>query len=109
MVGPTLRISGSFHGPLSERIHPPSSAHLHLPPKNSGNSLTKKTQWKLRLKDGQRNTRSVKIKNQFQIICQMTKPDTDIFNAFMNSPFVNYFKQLTIVLVAKNLIIYKLI
>jgi hypothetical protein len=40
---------------------------------------------------------------------EMRKPDTKIHNVFMNSPCINYFKQLTIILVAKNLHIYKLI
>lgn len=38
----TFNISGSFHGPLSERIQPPSQ--LQVPPKNSGNSLPKQNQ-----------------------------------------------------------------
>lgn len=35
----TFIISGSFHGPLSERIQPPLSAQVQVPPKNSGSSL----------------------------------------------------------------------
>jgi hypothetical protein len=34
-------MSGSFHGPLSERIQPPLSAQVQVPPKISGNSLVK--------------------------------------------------------------------
>uniref|UniRef100_A0A7C8ZU27 Uncharacterized protein n=1 Tax=Opuntia streptacantha TaxID=393608 RepID=A0A7C8ZU27_OPUST len=32
-------ISGSFQGPLSERIQPPLSRQVQVPPKNSGSSL----------------------------------------------------------------------
>ena len=32
-------IWGSFQGPLSEFMHPPSSVHIHVPPKNSGKLL----------------------------------------------------------------------
>ena len=39
----TLKISGSFHGPLSERMQPPLSAQVQVPPRNSGNSLMNKT------------------------------------------------------------------
>jgi len=35
----TLKISGSFHGPLSERMQPPLSTQVQVPPRNSGNSL----------------------------------------------------------------------
>ena len=35
----TVIIDCSFQGPLSERIQPPWSAQVHVPPKNSGNSL----------------------------------------------------------------------
>ena len=37
----TFKMSGSFHGPLSERIQPPLSAQVQVPPKISGNSLVK--------------------------------------------------------------------
>lgn len=35
----TFMISGSCHGPLSERMQPPLSAQVHVPPKNDGSSL----------------------------------------------------------------------
>jgi hypothetical protein len=35
----TFIMLGSFQGPLSDLWQPPYSSHLHLPPKNSGNSL----------------------------------------------------------------------
>lgn len=35
----TFRISGFFQGPLSERIQPPWSAQVQVPPRNSGSSL----------------------------------------------------------------------
>lgn len=40
----TFSISGFFHGPLSERRQPPWSAHVHVPPKNSGNWLNRPTE-----------------------------------------------------------------
>jgi len=40
----TFNISGSVHGPLSERKQPPLSAQVQVPPKNSGNSLPKQNQ-----------------------------------------------------------------
>ena len=40
----TFSISGSFQGPLSERIHPPCSAQVQVPPRKSGNSLVQKQQ-----------------------------------------------------------------
>uniref|UniRef100_A0A7C8ZUE5 Uncharacterized protein n=1 Tax=Opuntia streptacantha TaxID=393608 RepID=A0A7C8ZUE5_OPUST len=36
-------MSGSFQGPLSEFMQPPLSAHVHVPPKNSGSSLASMT------------------------------------------------------------------
>lgn len=37
----TFNILGSLHGPRSDLRHPPCSAHVQLPPRNSGNSLEK--------------------------------------------------------------------
>jgi len=38
----TFKISGSFHGPLSDSMQPPLSAQVQVPPKNSGSSLVNK-------------------------------------------------------------------
>lgn len=51
----TCSISGSFHGPLSERIQPPLSVQVQVPPKKSGSSLVddqmKATQSAIMLED----------------------------------------------------------
>ena len=80
----TLRISGSFHGPLSERMQPPSQ--LQVPPKNSGNSLCR------RIKRAGEPTCIIYVHYYYKL--QWYK---------RCRPGINHFQQLALVLVAEDL------
>lgn len=84
----TFKISGFFHGPLSERRQPPWSAQLvHVPPKKSGN-------WLQMPKNMRRATlRNINVSN---------KQDWKMWFPPL-SPGIYDFKQLVLVFISKNL------
>ena len=90
----TFEMSASFHGPLSERIQPPLSAQVQVPPKISGNSLVT-VERKRRRKEG------------FLSFISGVKEELgkwSFMSSTMKLPGINCFKQLALVFVTQKLI-----